>query len=305
MKKIFLLIFIFLFSIDCFSQNWINSAGGNSNDESYDVEVDNSGFIYSTGYVTSSSVFGGTINLTTNGFSDIYVSKSDANGNFIWAKVFGGTQADRGYDIALDNSGNIYVTGYFIGTANFGTITLTSVGNSQDIFVLKLDNAGNVLWVKSEGGPEGDTGYGITVDNLGNVIVTGQFKGTAQIGSNTFSSSIDPNTGLPAYDMFVSKYDALGNNLWSLQGIAKYDDRGLALKTDQNNNIYITGQFSDTLTIAGITHNNTIFNAGMLLKLDAFGNEVWFKRLGAIQTLVYDVEIDNNGNVYITGDFLG
>lgn len=305
MKKPILFIFTFLLYHFCFSQNWMNSAGGNSNDESYDVEVDNSGFIFTTGYVTSSSVFGGTINLTTNGFSDIYVSKSDANGNFLWAKVFGGTQADRGYDIALDNSGNIYVTGYFIGTATFGSTTLTSSGNSQDIFVLKLDNAGNVLWVKSEGGPEGDTGYGVTVDNLGNVIVTGQFKGIAQIGSNTFSSAIDPNTGLPAYDIFISKYDASGNDLWSIQGVAKYDDRGLALKTDQNNNIYVTGQFSDTLTIAGSTQNNTIYNAGMLLKLDASGNEIWFKRLGAIQTLVYDLEIDNNDNVYITGDFLG
>lgn len=305
MKKIYLLIFVLLSSIDCFSQNWINSAGGNSNDESYDVEVDNSGFIYTTGYVTSSSVFGGTINLTTNGFSDIYISKSDSNGNFLWAKVFGGTQADRGYDIAIDNSGNIYITGYFIGTANFGSVTLTSVGNSQDIFILKLDTNGNVIWAKSEGGNEGETGYGVTVDNLGNVIITGQFKGNAQIGLNNFSSSIDPITGLPAFDMFVSKYDSLGNNLWSIQGVAKYDDRGLALKTDQNNNIYITGQFSDTLTIAGATHNNTIFNAGMLLKLDALGNEVWFKRLGATQTLVYDVEIDNNGDVYITGDFMG
>ena len=305
MKKITLFIFTFLFHYFCFSQNWVNSAGGNFNDESYDVEVDNLGFIYTTGYITSSSVFGSSINLTTNGFSDIYVSKSDVNGNFLWAKVFGGTQADRGYDIVLDNSGNIYVTGYFIGTATFGSTTLTSNGNSQDIFVLKLDNTGNVLWAKSEGGSEGDTGYGVTVDNLGNVIVTGQFKGTAQIGSNTFSSAIDPNTGLPAYDIFISKYDASGNDLWSIQGTAKYDDRGLALKTDQNNNIYVTGQFSDTLTIAGSTQNNTIYNAGMLLKLDASGNEIWFKRLGAIQTLVYDLEIDNQGDIYITGDFLG
>lgn len=305
MKKLIFFIFAFLLYHFCYSQNWVNSAGGNSNDESYDVEVDNLGFIYTTGYVTNSSIFGGSINITTNGFSDIYVSKSDVNGNFLWAKVFGGTQADRGYDLALDNVGNIYVTGYYIGTATFGSTTLTSSGNSQDIFVLKLDNAGNVLWVKSEGGPEGDTGYGVTVDNLGNVIVTGQFKGTAQIGLNNFLSAIDPNTGLPAFDIFISKYDASGNDLWSIQGVAKYDDRGLALKTDQSNNIYVTGQFSDTLTIAGSTQNNTIYNAGMLLKLDASGNEIWFKRLGAIQTLVYDLEIDNQGDVYITGDFLG
>lgn len=305
MRILFTAIFTLLLSCFGFSQNWINSAGGNFNDESFDVEVDAAGNIYSTGYTTSASVFGPSINLTTNGYSDVYVSKSSANGNFLWVKVFGGLLADRGYDIEVDASGNIYVTGTFNGTATFGSVTLTASSNSQDIFVLKLDNLGNVIWAKSEGGPEGDTGYGITFDNSGNVIVTGQFKGTAQIGLNTFSSVIDPNSGLPAYDIFISKYDANGNDLWSIQGTAKYDDRGLSLKTDQNNNIYITGQFSDTLTIASSTHNNTIFNAGMLLKLDSLGNEVWFKRMGAVQTLVYDLDIDNQGNVYITGDFMG
>jgi gliding motility-associated-like protein len=305
MQKITLAILFLFLSISSFSQNWVNSAGGNFNDESYDIEVDATGNIYTTGYTTAASVFGPTISLITNGYSDIYVSKSDPNGNFLWTKVFGGTQADRGYDIAVDAVGDIYVTGYYQGAATFGSTTLTSSGGSQDIFILKLDNTGNVIWVKSDGGSEGDTGYGITFDNLGNIIVTGQFKGNAQIGLNNFNSAIDPNTGLPAYDMFISKYDANGNDLWSIQGIAKYDDRGLALKTDQNNDIYVTGQFSDTLNIAGNQHNNTIYNAGMLLKLDPAGNELWFRRMGAIQTLVYDIEVDNVGDVYITGDFQG
>ena len=305
MHKIVLIILFFFWSLPSHAQNWVNSAGGNFNDESYDVEVDAAGNIYTTGYTTAASVFGPTISLTTNGYSDIYISKSDANGNFLWTEVFGGAKADRGYDLAVDSAGNIYVTGYYQGSATFGSTTLNSSGGSQDIFVLKLDNNGNVLWVKSEGGAEGDTGYGITFDNLGNVIVTGQFKGNAQIGLNNFSSAIDPNTGLPAYDIFISKYDSNGNDLWSIQGIAKYDDRGLALKVDQNNDIYVTGQFSDTLIIAGSQHNNTIYNAGMLIKLDPAGNEIWFKRLGAIQTLVYDLEVDNTGDVYITGDFLG
>lgn len=179
--------------------------------------------------------------------------------------------------MALDANGNIYVTGYFIGTAFFDTISLTAAGSSQDIFVLKLDNNGNVLSVKNEGGPEGDIGYGISVDNSGNVICTGQFKGTATISPNVFTSAIDPNTNQYAYDLFVSKYDANGNALWSLQGIAEYDDRGMAVTTDVNDNIYLCGQFSDTLIFAGNQHNNTIYNAGLLVKLDPNGD--WNKRL--------------------------
>ncbi len=305
MKKLTLSIVFLFFGISiAFNQNWLNSAGSLYNDESYDVEVDAAGNIYTTGYTTAQSTFGPTTTVQTNGFSDVYVSKSSSSGSFTWVKTFGGAQADRGYDIELDAAGNIYVTGYFQGTADFDGITLTSVG-SQDIFVAKLDNNGNVLWVVSEGGNEGDTGYGITVDNQGNVIATGQFKGTATIGPNSFTSAINPNTNQPEYDIFISKYDANGNDLWSIQGSAKYDDRGLALKTDGNDNILVTGQFSDTLTIAGNTHNNTIHNAGMVLKLDPNGNEIWFKRMGAIQTLVYDLEIDSQDNVYITGDFQG
>lgn len=305
MIKTYVVVLLMFFPSLLFSQNWMQTGGGGFHDESFDVETDASGNIYTTGYVTSATVFGGNLNVTTNGYSDVYISKSNSNGSYLWVKTFGGTSADRGLDLTLDNAGNIYVTGYFNGTATFGNITLSAVNNSQDIFVVKLDNAGNVIWAISEGGSEVDIAYAVEVDNLGNVIVTGQFLGTAQIGSNTFNSVIDPNTNLPAFDMFVSKYDANGMNLWSIQGIAKYDDRGLAIETDVNNNIYVTGQFSDTLTIAGSTHNNTIYNAGMLLKLDPSGNEIWFKRLGAFQTLVYDVELDSQGDVFITGDFLG
>src|SRR5690606_27732103 len=195
--KSFFAVLLILFSSLLFSQNWMQTGGGGFHDESFDVETDAFGNIYSTGYVTSTTVFGGNLNVTTNGFSDVYVSKSNANGGYLWVKTFGGTSADRGLDITLDSAGNIYVTGYFNGTATFDNITLTSVNNSQDIFVVKLDNAGNVIWAISEGGPLEDIGYAVEVDNLGNVIITGQFVGTAQIGNNTFNSTIDPNTNLP------------------------------------------------------------------------------------------------------------
>ena len=304
MRFIFPILILFC-QFNSFSQNWINSAGGNSNDESFDVEVDVFGNSYTTGYVTGATLFGTSLNVQSNGYSDIYVSKSNSSGDFVWSKTFGGNSADRGYDLILDDVGNIYITGFFIGTANFDNIILNSNGNSQDFFVAKLDNNGNVLWAIAEGGTDAETGYGLNVDDQGNVIVTGQFKGTTDIGGNIFTSATDPLTGLQTFDFFVAKYDSNGSNLWSLNGFADYDDRGLAVAIDENNNINISGQFSDTLQFAGSTIYNTIYNAGMVFQLDPNGNLNWFKRLGAYQTVAYDIEVDLQNNIYVTGDFQG
>jgi len=95
----------------------------------------------------------------------------------------------------VDNAGNSYVTGSFEGTASFGDITLTSSGG-MDIFVCKLDNAGNFLWAKNSGDYE-DSGFGIAVDNDGNQHVTGYFSGTASFGTTTLTSS-------GGYDIFIA-----------------------------------------------------------------------------------------------------
>jgi len=304
MRKLPFLIALFCFST-FYSQNWINQAGGNSNDECYDVVVDASGNIYSTGYVTGATTFGTTLNLTTNGYSDIYVSKSDANGNFIWAKTFGGSSADRGFDIALDASDNILITGYFNGTALFDGFTITASGSSQDLFIAKLDNSGNVIWVISEGGTDAETGFGIATDDAGNVVVIGQYRGTTSLAGNTFISKTDPVTNIQSFDFFVAKYSPSGAPLWSLNGASNYDNKGLAVKVDHNNNILVSGQFSDTLSFASTQINNTIYNAGMVFQLSPTGSLNWFKKLGAFQCVAYDLEFDANNNVYVTGEYQG
>ncbi len=303
MRYLFLLI-ISVISLCTSAQDWLKTSGGLYNDEAWDVEQDASGNIFSTGYVTSVAQFGAVSNVFTNGGSDIYVAKSDPNGNFLWVKVFGGPQADRGYDIELDNAGNIYVTGFFSGTANFDGTSLTAYG-SRDAFVLKLDPAGNVVWVKADGGVSEDVGYSIAVDVQGNVICTGQFKGPANIGGSVFTSMNDPITGLPSYDGYIVKYGPGGVNQWEDHIKAPYDDRGLSVDTDLNNNIYLAGQFSDTLSITGHTENNDIFNAGFVLKLNTVGTLEWFRKLKASQTLINEIEIDGNQDLWVTGNFQG
>jgi hypothetical protein len=249
---------------------WVQKAGGADADEGYDISTDAIGNSYTTGYFFSTATFGSST-LNSAGATDIFLSKNDVLGNFVWAVRAGGTGADRGLAIKTDNVGNSYITGYFYGTATFGSSTITSAGG-QDIFIAKYDNAGVLQWVKSAGGSASDIGNAITVDNSGNVIITGEFAGTASFGSFSLTSLYG------SIDVFTAKLDNSGNFLWAKKGSARFTDRGIDVGCDPAGNIYVTGQFNDTITF-DIVHYNTIFNAIFLIKYDGLGNEQWFQKI--------------------------
>ena len=122
------------------------------------------------------------------------------------AKSAEGTYYDYGRSIAVDANGNSYVTGYFYSsTITFGLTTLTNSGVYSDIFVVKYDSSGNVVWAKNTGGTNEDKGYGIAVDAIGNSYVTGWFSSS----TITFGSTTLTNSG--SDDIFVVKYDSSGN----------------------------------------------------------------------------------------------
>jgi gliding motility-associated-like protein len=301
MKKLLLLPVLLLAYLTAYNQsNWSTKFGNIVHEEILDASSDAAGNIITAGYFSGPLTVGAT-NLSTNGNSDILVIKTDDSGNPIWAVKAGGTGADRAYAVTVDNNGNAYITGYFYNTATFGTITVT--GSDRDVFAAKLDPNGNFLWVQTFGGQYGDTGYGIEVDNAGNVVVTGQYKGNGVFGPDNFTSTTDPNTGLPAFDFFLTKLDGAGNFVWTREANAKYDDRGMSVTVDEQNNIYVAGQFSDTITFQA-AHNNQSMNAGFLIKYDPLGNEVWFDKYRAAQVILYDVKWSDD-QLYLTGDFKG
>jgi len=302
MKKAFLLFILALCSIALFAQKvdwfWVKKAGGTSYDSSSSIAVDANGNSYITGYFYGSATFG-TTTLTSSGGSDIFVAKLDINGNWLWAKKAGGTDFDFGNSIAVDANGNSYVTGYFSGSANFGTTTLTSSSEYYtEIYVAKLDINGNWLWANKAGGTGWDYGYGIAVDANGNSYVTGAFAESAIFGTTTLTSS-------GGSDIFVAKLDSSGNWLWAKQaGGTDYDD-GYGIVVDINGNSYVTGIFyssncsfgSTTLTSSG---GSDIFVA----KLDINGNWLWAKQAGGTSgDSGNGIAVDANGNSYITGGF--
>ncbi|NBR14201.1 MAG: hypothetical protein EBU01_06410 [Crocinitomicaceae bacterium] len=230
MKKYILLLLLQISTVFLYGQKWGVNTFGQFTNEAFDVEIDNSGNSYITGYVTGETAFNtNNVLQTTSGNSDIYVAKYNSLGALLWWKQFGGNFSDRAYDLAIGPDQNIIVTGQFFGSVNFGSINLQSAQNSKDIFLMKLDPTGNVIWARKEGGNLSENAYGVTVDHQNNVILTGQFEGTSSIANQSFSSIIDPFTNQPSYDLFISKYDSNGNPLWVKAGLAHARSKGVKL----------------------------------------------------------------------------
>ena len=305
MKLIYTLIAASLISSNLIAQKWGAVTTSDFVNEATDIETDALGNSYVTGYITGETAFS-TSNYfpSAAGNGDIYVAKYASSGDLIWVKKFGGNYSDRGYDLCLDNSGNIFITGQFYGTVIFDGVSISSASNSKDIFLAKLSNNGNTIWAIAEGGAGAENAYGIISDQLGNVILTGQFQGASVIAGQNFTSQLDPLTNLASYDLFISKYDASGTPLWVNTGTTKYEDRGLAVSCDVNNNIYLSGQFSDTLVFSTITLNNNSYNVGFVTKLSPSGTISWFNTLRAGFLLPYDLEVNDN-DLVITGDAKG
>ncbi|MCK4312364.1 MAG: SBBP repeat-containing protein [Candidatus Cloacimonetes bacterium] len=178
---------------------WATQAGGIDYDSGYGITIYDAGNSYVTGWFRETATFG-SYSLTSSGLRDIFVAKMDSNGNWLWATRAGGVFYDWGYGITIDNTGNSYVTGIFTGTATFGSYSLTSNG-WDDIFVAKIDANGNWLWATKAGGTSYDMGYGIAIDDAGNIYVTGCFEDTATFGLYSLTSS-------GYFDIFVAKLNS-------------------------------------------------------------------------------------------------
>jgi hypothetical protein len=185
--------------------------GGTSPDAGYSIAIDASGNVYTTGFFYGTADFdpgAGTFNLTTAGNGDIFISKLDSSGNFVWAKQMGAADYDYGNSIALDAAANVYTTGTFLGTVDFdpgaGTFNLTSAGGI-DIFICKLDSSGNFAWAKKAGAINDDEGHSIALDAFGNVHIAGHFNSTSISFDTTVLINAD-NTGFTT-DIFIVKLD--------------------------------------------------------------------------------------------------
>ena len=317
-KKIFTLLATLWLTTSLMAQTpefeWAVGMGGSDVDVGFSVTVDPFGNVYTSGYFEGTVDFdpgSGIYNLSSNGGNDIFISKLDATGNFVWAKAIGGSYNDRGNSIALDTFGNIYITGYFKDTVDFdpgsGIYNLSSNG-SFDIFISKLDASGNFIWAKAMGGSNNDFGFSIVLDASGNVYTIGIFMDTADFDPGSGFFNLISNGG---YDNFISKIDFMGNFIWAkaIGGSSSYD-RANSIAIDASGNVYTTGYY---WSIVDFDPGNGIYNLNsfgdgsiFILKFDASGNFIWVKAMGGgSNDRGISIAIESTGNIYTTGYFNG
>jgi len=231
---------------------WAVSSSSTKANDIFSVGLDKENNIYVTGTFSTSVTFGMT-SLTSNGSNDVFVAKLDSNGSWLWAVKGGGTIYDYGRGLATDSLNNVYIVGFFIASATFGSTTLTSSGSFDlEGFVAKLDSNGNWLWAVSYGGVLNESGTYIATDSHNNIYITGTFEGTALFGTHSLSS-------LGGQDIFAAKLDSNGNWLWasSINGVDTNNSNSIAV-LGSGSSIYLTGQFTGTIALG----NNNLTSYG-------------------------------------------
>jgi len=227
---------------------------------------------------------------------------------FEWAKGMGGTNTDGGNTTITDILGNVYVVGSFISTVDFdpnNNIEILSSKGKSDIFILKLNAKGEYQWAKTIGGSGFDSGTSISTDADGNVYITGSFYGTVDFDPGEESKEL---TSKGKSDVFILKIDFNGNFKWVTVMGGKDLDVGQSISIDTLGDVYVVGNFYDTLTFDSGLGIEDLIAKGItdifVLKLDANGNIKWAKSVGGnYWDTGTSISTDNESNVYLTGSF--
>jgi hypothetical protein len=277
---------------------WSKRFGDANQQNGFRVAVDGAGNVILAGFFSGTVNFGGSL-LTSQGGSDVFVAKFGPGGAHVWSKSFGAAQEQYARSVVVDHTGNVFVTGYFYNTIDFGGGALTSAGSS-DIFVAKLDPSGNHIWSKRFGNAGAQAGFAAAVDASGNVIVAGYLYGAIDFGGGN-------RVGGGNNDVFLAKFAPNGDHLWSECFGDASDQAAMAVAVDASDNVIVAGIFQGGIDFSGA---NPLTSAGLedifVAKLGSDGAYVWSERFGDVESQnPQSVAVDASGNVTVTGYFMG
>lgn len=290
---------------------WVKVMNGNYASRVRSIGIDGQGNILTTGSfsgVTDFNPGAGVNNLTCAGGDDIFVSKLDSSGNYVWAKRIGNSDYDGGASVKIQPNNSIIITGGFRNTVDFdpgaGTSNLTATG-TDDVFILKLYPNGSFGWAKRIGGNQFTQVWDMDLGPNNSIYITGDFYGTTDFnpGAGTFNL-----TAGGFDDPFIAKLDSSGNLGWAINISGSETSIGSGLETDLMGNVFATGWFQGTADFdpgAGVLPLiSNGYNDFYTIKLDANGNLDWAKTVGgSMDDESYGITIDNAGRVYVSGLF--
>ena len=266
-------------------ERWTRQFGSSEREMDVSVAVDLVGNIYVAGTMTS--VPPGEASEWRQG---AFLRKYAPTGEKRWTRQFGSTEWDGAQDVAVDSEGNVYVVG---GTE--GALPGKASAGKRDAFLRKYDSTGEEIWTRQFGSSEWDGATSVAVDAAGNIYVAGNTSGT--LPGQASAGSL-PGRERPR-DVFLRKYDTVGQELWTHQFGSAGDDEANGVAVDGEGNVYVAGVVSDVLP-GQIASGGSADN--YLRKYDPVGEEVWTRQFGTGQRVeATSVAVDGDGNIHVVG----
>ncbi len=216
----------------------------------------------------------------------MFVAKYDASGQELWTRQLGTVESDQGVALACDGIGNIYITGH-----TYGSFEGRTNAGGADVFLIKLEPSGKILWIKQFGSSESEYGLSVASDHEGNAYVVGDTYGKLT-GTRNYGEA----------DVFIMKFDASGDRLWGTQFGTTAAEHAKMVSLDSTGNIYITGDTSGSLEPKASLGGYDVF----LAKYNPYGDKIWIKQTGTIANdFSGGVAVDSANNIYVSGETKG
>ncbi|MBK7383299.1 MAG: T9SS type A sorting domain-containing protein [Flavobacteriales bacterium] len=278
---------------------WARRGGGTGNDAGASVGVDGSGHVLLAGSYAATANIGNEV-FTSLGYSDAFLARYDSNGNYIWGRTMGGSGWDNAADVAVDASGNSYVTGRFTTSAAFGTLTISGTSDAG-MFLAKYDAIGDPLWVVGTTGAGWQEGTSVVQNSSGNIYVTGSFQGSAGFCTTTLESDA-------YYHAYLSCYTPDGGELWTEQFQVSGESHGYGLAVRPGGNIVLTGTLSGTAGFGGTTLTSGSYSDALIAAFEPDGTSLWALGMGGSGEWDYSMattSVADANNVYLVGSYGG
>lgn len=291
-----------------FADNWMAQIGGLGAEDVFDLTETSDQRLCATGTFSGTAHFGAAdrqVTLRAEVAQDVYVACFSAEGTLDMAVQFGGDISDQPRAIAALPGGDIVITGYFLDTFGAGGSKALTASGGADIFLIRLNSAGEAVWSRRFGGSFADKGNALAITPDGDILLAGNFQNELAYENGGETHEIK---SAGERDAFVFRIDSLGNVLWAESFGGSGHDEASRVIAGPGGDVYIAGTFEGTASLAdgagvmSAAHGEDAF----LIALDADGQLNWSHQISsANREYVSGLVADERGDLYISGNFLG